>query len=838
MAQVDVLNDADATTPQVLIEWEKWLRSRLDPGWRPSEWNAADLLFTGDPANPATRINACSVRDCRKPITGSRWCTACDRAARQSDLPPDEFSATYRPAQIRQHRSFDDCEVDGCARHSQSRGLCAAHYQRWFRYCPEPADLDAWLSTQTPYAALDECPVFGCHMERRSSAGLCITHHTRWNTEVRRRQAAGKLLSADADQAGLADWVKRQVPLFDATMFSLAPLSEVVRLEVLHVLQLRDVQGKTVPPINIRAAVRKLTGLSSIALDRANFPDYDKIADVGCASILRQIHWNIAASFDEFRGVDPTRKLVWDLRVIGQSIPSLAPVADRTRQKGEIDFGEIRQEWLRELAMHFGRVTSPSSSQLRNIHRAAVIASNGLELLPGGGHDPGALGYSQMTAVVEAFNVAKRLDGTDYKSMQRNALCNRFFELLEFGRLDGVLNALSQKFTRHKGHRVKVLEDNEDEIGKALPDTVFHQLDDHLHLLGDLTYGSLPKEAVKAMFRTVYILLRDTGRRPVEIGAISAQCLEFDAGEYQLIWDNRKGRRLRRRLPIPAETAEALKAWLKVRSTLALPESSSEFLFPGRTARKKHLETGDLWLFLRNWFLSIPVLESDEMGEDGQFLPFDRTRIFPYAFRHSFCQRYADAGVPMHVLQDLMDHRSPQTTASYYKISNKMKRAAMDKMRLHTTDRHGEPAPMGSANSYMVGSVAVHYGNCIEPSNVKAGGHACPIRFQCSGCPSFRPDPSHLPAIEDHVRTLKTNKEMAEAMGAADYTITGMAGEIGDYQKVIMKMRDKMEGMSDEERAEVEEASRVLRRLRASSTSPSPVALPMPVVPRRAGGVA
>ncbi|MFZ3492088.1 hypothetical protein ACODT5_02420 [Streptomyces sp. 5.8] len=79
---------------------------------------------------------------------------------------------------------------------------------------------------------------------------------------------------------------------------------------------------------------------------------------------------------------------------------------------------------------------------------------------------------------------------------------------------------------------------------------------------------------------------------------------------------------------------------------------------------------------------------------------------------------------------------------------------------------------------------------------------------------------------------------MAEAIGAADYTITGMAGEISDYQKVIMKMRDKMEGMSDEERAEVEEASRVLRRLRASSTAPSPVALPMPVVPRRAGGVA
>jgi hypothetical protein len=114
--------------------------------------------------------------------------------------------------------------------------------------------------------------------------------------------------------------------------------------------------------------------------------------------------------------------------------------------------------------------------------------------------------------------------------------------------------------------------------------------------------------------------------------------------------------------------------------------------------------------------------------------------------------------------------------------------------------------------------------------NVKAGGTACPIRFQCSGCSSYRPDPSHLPAIEDQVRSLQSNLELARAMDTADYTIRGMEGEIGDYLKVITRMRGKLASMPEDERREVEEASKVLRRLRAGPAASSPVVLPIPVV--------
>jgi len=48
-----------------------------------------------------------------------------------------------------------------------------------------------------------------------------------------------------------------------------------------------------------------------------------------------------------------------------------------------------------------------------------------------------------------------------------------------------------------------------------------------------------------------------------------------------------------------------------------------------------------------------------------------------------------------------------------------MKREAMDTLRVHAMDRHGNPVPMASAVAYEVRSVAVPWGNCVEPSNVR-----------------------------------------------------------------------------------------------------------------------
>jgi hypothetical protein len=116
--------------------------------------------------------------------------------------------------------------------------------------------------------------------------------------------------------------------------------------------------------------------------------------------------------------------------------------------------------------------------------------------------------------------------------------------------------------------------------------------------------------------------------------------------------------------------------------------------------------------------------------------------------------------------------------------------------------------------------VSVPFGNCTEPSNVKAGGGACPIRFQCAGCGFYRPDPSYLPALEQHVAGLRADRETAEAIGAADYVIDNLTAEIGAFTRVAEQMRHRLAELTSDERDEVEQASKILRRARAARQLP------------------
>ena len=117
-------------------------------------------------------------------------------------------------------------------------------------------------------------------------------------------------------------------------------------------------------------------------------------------------------------------------------------------------------------------------------------------------------------------------------------------------------------------------------------------------------------------------------------------------------------------------------------------------------------------------------------------------------------------------------------------------------------------------------SVAVPFSNCIEPSNVKAGGKACPIRFQCAGSGFYRPDPSYIPAIEEHIgNSLTADREIASAMNAASFVIDNLNAQIDAFRNVLQVMRGALERL-DAEHREVEKASAVLRKARAGAGLP------------------
>jgi hypothetical protein len=78
---------------------------------------------------------------------------------------------------------------------------------------------------------------------------------------------------------------------------------------------------------------------------------------------------------------------------------------------------------------------------------------------------------------------------------------------------------------------------------------------------------------------------------------------------------------------------------------------------------------------------------------------------------------------------------------------------------------------------------------------------------------------SYLPALEEHIHSLKADRE-TRAMRAADYVIANMSTEIDAFTRVVLTMRRRLTELGAEQRAEVEESSRILRRARAARRIP------------------
>ena len=69
-------------------------------------------------------------------------------------------------------------------------------------------------------------------------------------------------------------------------------------------------------------------------------------------------------------------------------------------------------------------------------------------------------------------------------------------------------------------------------------------------------------------------------------------------------------------------------------------------------------------------------------------------------------------------------------------------------------------------------------GKCSEPTNVRAGGQACPIRYQCAGCPHFESDPSYLPDLRAYADDLRKEREAMLAAAAADWAVEHVAHQL------------------------------------------------------------
>jgi hypothetical protein len=155
-------------------------------------------------------------------------------------------------------------------------------------------------------------------------------------------------------------------------------------------------------------------------------------------------------------------------------------------------------------------------------------------------------------------------------------------------------------------------------------------------------------------------------------------------------------------------------------------------------------------------------------------------------------------------------------------VADTKKREAMEALARHTIDNRGvtrpaqgEPSKVAHLREHLAW-VAVPMGKCSEPTNVRAGGQACPIRYQCAGCPHFESDPSYLPELRAHADELRKEREAVLAAGAADWAVDHVTRQLDVLVGHIRTHETLLQRLAADERAVIENASATLRKARQS----------------------
>ncbi|MEU1484066.1 hypothetical protein [Streptomyces sp. NPDC005752] len=155
------------------------------------------------------------------------------------------------------------------------------------------------------------------------------------------------------------------------------------------------------------------------------------------------------------------------------------------------------------------------------------------------------------------------------------------------------------------------------------------------------------------------------------------------------------------------------------------------------------------------------------------------------------------------------------------RVGQERRREAVDRVTALQFDRHGnrvwrkvQGLPDSEHVRRAIGEVATAYGDRLEPHNVAGRGQSCPIRFRCVGCNHFRTDVSYLPDLERYMSDLLQSRErlMSEADDRARSEAVPSEEEIRRVRRLINRVKADLDGLSVEERSQIEEAVAVVRR--------------------------
>ncbi len=776
-----------------------------------SGWNAVSTVLFPPAGHRLLGRPVCMAPGCAVSAPQRcRICSGCQRRLADSGLGFDEVGLLAD--RERRDRDIAGCVVAGCGREwvSGPAQICREHLDQRQSLGLSLAQLLAHPQTRA-LTACRPCQVASCPRQRRHRDGRYCDAH-----QLRLHHIKGK---GDVVDEGL--WQRTEPPIGVGGQVSLRGLAPLVVVQVLLGLQQRcRLDGVCTKEADLRSVCDDLRRQQVASIADYQLQATRSLAFAGLVNALAR-HARRALTSP---ALEATRD-EWDLAVFGHT--------------GTVSFTGISQGWLRETAKRWasedlprrrvrpGRRTSGGLSVRHHINAVARL-SESLRMRPDQGHVPAALGRLDMETFLNrlAYLVSTRQISTDARIRAAREVRHVIATIRALGltRPGGLAAGLGEDFTIG----VADIPDKPEaaESGRDLPPEIMRQICARLDWL------------TSAPMRAAIELAIDTGRRPEEICDLAFDCLTHEVdGSPVLVFDNHKAARLGRRLPISANTAAVIitqQQWVRAR----YPHTAADALKLLPTNRRnphgeRAITAFSLSFHHRAWVTGMPVLATVDGTE------FDKGRVVLYAYRHTYAQRHADAGVPIDVLRELMDHRKLDTTSGYYSVGQSRRREAVDKVAAMQFNRHGQriwrqtQELLDSEHARRsVGEVVVPFGICAEPSNVQAGGNACPYRFRCVGCDHFRTDISYLPDLQAHLDDLLRNREkLLATQDLEDWARTEALpsqNEISRIRRLISKVEAGLDELTPEHRTEIEEAIAVVRRHRTVTLGMPRIRQPLP----------